>query len=411
MRQIFRLPALLDGATGTNLIRAGMPQGVCQETWVLDHPQVMLDLQRAYVEAGSDAVMAPTFETSSHKLAKFGLGDQAAELALRLVALSREAVGGRALVAGDMAPTGLMIEPFGDMTFEELTGIFRSQAFALRDAKADYIALETFMSLTEARAALLAAKETGLPVTVSLTVEAKGRLLSGGDVTACLATLAAMGADAVGLNCSTGPEMILGCLRAAAVYTRAPLIAKPNAGLPKADEPGVYDYTPENFAAYVPAFLGTGATIVGGCCGTTPAHIAAMRRMLDASAPLGKNGLGDCAAARFAADERHIFPIGEGALRLTDPIDCGDDLADCLADAAEEDVDAVRVRIRTKDDAAEFGRNAYLCTLPVALLSDSATALEAALRVYQGRALIDGASDVPRETLGELEMRYGAVIL
>lgn len=396
---------LLDGATGTNLMAAGMPAGVCVEQWVLEHPDVLLALQRGYVEAGSGMLTAPTFEANSYKLSQHGLEGRMAELNAALVALSKKAAQGRALVAGNLAPTGLFVEPFGDETFEGLCGIFRAQAFALKDAGADYIACETFMSLTEARAALLAAKETGLPVTVTLTVEETGKTLSGGGVLANLVTLAAMGADAVGLNCSTGPEVILKALEGLAGSVPVPLIAKPNAGVPGAGE----HVEPEEFAAYAERFLAQGVGILGGCCGTTPAHLAALKAAMAGKAPvqlppaLGKGEF-------LAASEKQAFFLSEETLEFSHKLFCGPDLGDQLLEL-EGAGHAARVVISSEEDAREFGSVAYLAAVPVILLGYDAKGLEEALCAYQGRALLDSKSDLPRETLEKFVKRYGAILL
>lgn len=405
------LPLLLDGATGTNLFRAGMPQGACTEQWILEHPGALRDLQKAYTQAGSGAVMAPTFETNRVKLERHGLGDRVAELNARLVALSREAVGDRVLVAGDMSPLGLFIEPFGDATFDDLLACYREQAQALKAAGADYIALETFMGLTEARAALLAAKETGLPVTVTLTVDAGGKTLSGGDVPANLITLAAMGADAVGLNCSTGPEVVLGQLQAAAPYLPVPLIAKPNAGLPVEGRPGEYDITPAQFAAFAPDFLACGTGLLGGCCGTTPETVALLRAALAGRAYSSAYDPAALGGRIFAASEREPFFLTEEKLDFSHKMDCGPDLAEKLIELDGSAFSAARIRLRTPEDANEFGLNAYLISLPVVLLAYDAQALETALKLYQGRAMVDSRSEIEPSALQTLCARYGAALL
>jgi 5-methyltetrahydrofolate--homocysteine methyltransferase len=417
MSGFLKLPMLLDGATGTNLMAAGMPQSACAEQWILDNPNVIMDLQRRYSEAGSDVVMAPTFESNRHKLNFHGLGDKVADINKRLVELSRKAVDGKSLVAGDISPTGLFIEPFGESTFEELVAIYREQAFALKDAGIDYIALETMISLTEARAALLAAKETGLPVTVSLTVDKNCKLLTGGEVLPCLVTLAAMGAEAVGLNCSTGPDVVYESLKTVAQYLPVPLIAKPNAGLPRNIEGThiVYDISPEEFAEYVPKFLNNGIGILGGCCGSTPEHIALMRQQIDKTS-FGAQVNVDTAKADgirdfIAADEKHVFFIDEENLDFSHKIDCGPNLADDLVSIDDDGFVAARIMVKTIDDAREFGLNAYLITMPVVLLSYDYAAMDQALMLYQGRAMIDKKSEIAPEKLEELSKRYGAIII
>jgi 5-methyltetrahydrofolate--homocysteine methyltransferase len=413
MNKIFNLPLLLDGATGTNLMRTGMPSGTCAEEWMIENPQAVTELQKAYAQAGSGAVMSPTFETNRYKLSRFGQGCKVKEFNRQLVAISRAAVGSGVLVAGDISPTGLFTEPFGDTTFDELTDIYREQAFALLDAGADYIAIETMISLTEARAALLAAKETGLPVTVTLTVEKKGRTLSGGNIAASLVTLAAMGADAVGVNCSTGPDIVLAALRAASPYINLPLIAKPNAGLPKYGQAGVYDITPEKFAAYLPEFLELGVGLIGGCCGTTPEHIRLLKEALSNAAYIKlpcQNALNE-GGGLLAASERSIFKIIKNDMALIHKLECDDSLAENLTELCSAGDGLVQINIRDEREVGEFVQCAYLATLPLILASDDAAVLEAALKLYQGRALIDQNCGIGSDKITELSHRYGAAIL
>ena len=407
----FKQPMLLDGATGTNLFKAGMPAGVCAEQWLLDHPQAILGLQRDYVAAGSDVLTAPTFESNRYKLADHGFGGRVFEFNKKLVALSREAADGKALVAGNMAPAGIFIEPFGDETFDGLIDIYREQAFALKEAGVDYIACETFMSLPEARAALLAAKETGLPVTVTLTVDESGRTLSGGDLLANLVTLAAMGAAAVGLNCSTGPEIIKTALSGVAQHIPVPLIAKPNAGVPGKVEQSL---SPEQFAAFFPNLAENGVSIFGGCCGTEPAHIACLRKTLK-NLPCKPCRTEDGAQADgvrdfIAANEKQAFFLSEEDLEFSHRIPCDAQLGDQLLEL-EGGNRAARVVINNLEDAHEFGMNAYLASVPVVLLGHDGQALAEAVKLYNGRALIDSKSDLPRAQLDAISALYGAVVL
>ena len=251
----FHLPLILDGATGTNLIAAGMPSGVCVEQWILEHPEKLLALQRAFLEAGSNAVMAPTFGANREKLAAYGLQDQVEEINLKLVALSKEAAEPfHALVGGDVSPAGVMIEPYGDLTFDELYDIYLEQIRALKKAGVDFIALETQMSLADLRAGVLAAKEAGLPVFATITVEDNGRTIMGTKFLPVLITLQALGAAAVGLNCSTGPEVMEELLEGAVSHAQVPLIAKPNAGKPSQEDPAVYPLSPAEFAEKMASF-------------------------------------------------------------------------------------------------------------------------------------------------------------
>lgn len=225
---------ILDGATGTNLMAAGMPIGVCPEQWILEHRQVMLDLQREYVKAGTKILLAPTFTANRIKLSEYGLEDRLEEMNRELVAISKEAAAGMAYVAGDLTMTGRQLYPMGELHFEELVEVYKEQIRVLAAAGVDLFIVETMMSLQEARAAVLAAKETTeLPVMVSMTYEADGRTLYGTDPKTATVVLQSLGADVVGLNCSTGPEGMLEPVRQIAETAYVPVLAKPNAGLPE----------------------------------------------------------------------------------------------------------------------------------------------------------------------------------
>ena len=188
------LPILLDGATGSELYKRGMPAGACTEQWVLGHPEALLELQRGYVAAGSQVLIAPTFGANRVRLEQHGIFGQVADYNRRLVELSRQAAGGRALVAGDMAPTGLFIAPFGESSFEELVAIYTEQAAALAAAGVDLFLIETTMTMPEARAAVLACKSVSdRPVWVTFTCDENGRTLSGTDVLAALIVMQGMG--------------------------------------------------------------------------------------------------------------------------------------------------------------------------------------------------------------------------
>ena len=197
---------ILDGATGTNLQKAGMPVGVCPELWIMEHPQARQDLQRQFVDAGSQLVYAPTFTGNRIKLAEYGLEDRLKEINTRLVQLSKEAVGDRALVAGDMTMTGQQLYPMGTLTFEELVDVYKEQVLALYEAGCDVFIVETMMSLQETRAAVLAIRDVcDLPIMATLTFEPDGRTLYGTPPEVAVVVLQELGVDAIGTNCSTGP--------------------------------------------------------------------------------------------------------------------------------------------------------------------------------------------------------------
>lgn len=276
-------PLLLDGATGSNLMKRGMPRGVCTELWIDAHPEILLDLQREYVAAGSDIIYAPTFSANRHMLEREGLGDQVSDLNRRLVALSRQAAGGKALVAGDMTTTGVPLEPNGPMEYNRLHEIYREQAAALAEGGADLIVIETMLGIDETAVALEAAREVcDLPVLCSLTVQSDGSAYFGGNCVDAVEELQELGASAAGVNCSCGPEQLVSLVRNMKAVARIPLLVKPNAGMPAISDDGeaVYPMTAAEFATHMRVLLEAGANLIGGCCGTTPEFIAEMKREL-----------------------------------------------------------------------------------------------------------------------------------
>ena len=406
-------PLLLDGATGTQLQRRGMPRGVCTETWILEHPDALLELQRAYVDAGSQVLIAPTFGANRTALARHGAADQTEEYNKRLVALSRQAAGGKALVAADLSPTGLFIPPFGETPFEELVDIYAQQAGACQEAGVDLFVIETTMTMPEARAAVLAVKSVSdKPVFVTFTCDENGRTLSGTDVLAAMIVMQGMGVSAFGLNCSTGPEAMLEQLQRLTPYATVPLIAKPNAGLPCVENgETVYHCPPEEFASHAFALAAAGVRIFGGCCGTGPEHIAALKEALagvDFSrfpAPERDPDVIPCASEREA---RFITPdvdVGEA-------IECTPDLMEDILDAEEDSPQgALKIAILEQDDLDIFAENQYAIRDALCVSSDVPELLEGALRAYQGRAFWDGTAELEPEFLREMARKYGLILL
>ena len=270
---------LLDGATGSCLRNMGMPVGVSTELWALEHPDAILSLQRGYVDAGSDVIYAPTFSANRLGLSMYGLEDRLAGL----VALSRQAAAGRALVAGDLTTTGKALEPKGDLTYQQLLDVYAEQIDVLAHAGADLLVAETMLSIDETLAAVEAAHSVcDLPIMCSMTLEADGQLLFGGSAVDAVESLQALGAAAVGLNCSVGPDQLESVVSSMKSVATVPLIVKPNAGMPVMDDRGVahYSMTPADFAASMKKLLWRGARLVGGCCGTSPEYIRALARVV-----------------------------------------------------------------------------------------------------------------------------------
>lgn len=274
---------LLDGATGSNLMAAGMPKGVCTEKWILDNKEIILRLQKAYAAAGSQIIYAPTFGGNRINLKKHGLEDHLIELNRELVALAKEAAGNTAYVAGDITTTGEMLEPFGDLTYEDALETYKEQISCLAEAGVDLLVAETMFNVQEACAAIDAAQSVcDLPIMCSMTVEADGSIFTGGNIIEAAAVLEGAGAAAVGINCSVGPDQLVSVVKNIRQTVNVPVIVKPNAGMPVINDDGLAEYhmTPEDFAKHMAVLIENGATIIGGCCGTTPAFITELAKLL-----------------------------------------------------------------------------------------------------------------------------------
>lgn len=363
----FALPMILDGATGTALIRAGMPAGVCPEQWILENPEVIEDIQSRYFRAGSDVVLAPTFGANASVLSRYGLSEKTAEMNTALASISREnadAFTGK-YVAGDLSPTGKMLAPIGDITLDEMAEIFSEQARAL-DKLVDFYVIETQMDLASARAAVLGVKAVSeKPVFVTMTVTESGKTMYGDTPACALLALSELGISAFGLNCSTGPrEMkdLLAPLLALSVSLGIPLIAKPNAGAPSGD--GAHAHlTPNEFAEVGREMLEAGISILGGCCGTDDLVISALARMARefTEAP---EAAATVDTANLAATSREIAEIPTDDMPA--PIEADDDLIDNAEEMADE-YDFLYIAVRSEEDAEAVLDAAPFLTLPIAV--------------------------------------------
>lgn len=427
-------PIFLDGATGSNLQKKGMPPGVCPEKWILENRDIMISLQRAFVNAGSNIVYAPTFTANRIKLREYGLEEQIRQINLDLVALSKEAVGDNAYVAGDITMTGEQLAPMGHLDFEELIDIYKEQIRYLVEADVDLLVVETMMSLQETRAALIAAKETcELPVMVTMTFESDGRTLYGTDAATAAVVLESLGADAIGTNCSTGPDKMADVVRQMAEVTTVPIIAKPNAGLPSLDAEGntVYDMGAEEFGACMKILLEAGASIVGGCCGTTPEHILKTKESVGSMQVLHR----EASDKRFLTSERktvafglddNFIIVGErinptGKKKLQEQLRAGS--MDMVVNFAEEQeacgagILDINMGMSGIDEKAMMLKTLEtlggITNLPFSLDSSHVDVLEAALRRYPGRALINSISyeKVKIDNLLPIAKKYGAMFV
>lgn len=269
-------PVLLDGATGSNLLLRGRPRGGCAEQWILENPDILVGLQREYVQAGSQIIYAPTFGGNRVALQMHGLEKNLAAMNRDLVALSKQAADGRAYVAGDMTTVG---KP---MDYEALLEIYTEQGQALLEAGVDLFVIETMMGVEETQAALEAVRMLcDLPVMCSLSFAADGQTFFGGSAQDAAEVLEALEADAVGVNCSVGPDQMEAMVRTMAQTASIPILVKPNAGMPEilADGSVRYSMDAAHFAASMGSLLQAGAGLIGGCCGTTPAYIAKLQQL------------------------------------------------------------------------------------------------------------------------------------
>lgn len=423
---------ILDGATGSNLLKRGMPYGVCPELWVTEHPQVMEQLQEEYIAKGSAIIYAPTFSGNRIKLKEYGLLERMEELNRTLVEISKRAAKGNAWVAGDLTMTGAQLEPMGNLTFDELVEIYQEQISIMVDAGVDLLVVETMMSLQETRAAVIAARTVcDLPVMATLSFQENGKTLYGVSAKAAAVVLEGLGVVAVGFNCSAGPDRMLPVLKEMKQYASIPLIAKPNAGMPKLLPDGTtgYDMGPKVFADHMEQMLSAGADLVGGCCGSAPEFIGMLAEAVKKQAAereMAVNARQGAQAAAFAdqagnagaekavpsteavlylATEREVYAFEPGQeLQVGRAIDfsqdaelleeyqedCFDTAIDLAFDMEEEGAELICIRTTvtgiSEAEAAlalaeELARNV---NLPLALSADSVETIAYVLRHFSG---------------------------
>ena len=433
----------LDGATGSNLQKAGMPTGVCPEQWILENPDSLVQLQKSYLHRGTDIIYAPTFSANRIKLAEYGLEDRIEEMNRELVGLSKRAVGEYMVekrnaefipfIAGDVTMTGKLLQPLGPLSFEEAVDVYKEQMRFLADAGVDLFVIETMMSLQETRAALIAAGEVcDLPVMVTMTFDETAHTLYGTEPETAMLVLQGLGADAVGVNCGAGPEKCLDIVRRMKAVANVPVIAKPNAGMPKlCNGETVYDQTPEVFAGEMKALVEAGAGILGGCCGTTPDHIAYVYDTLGKSYPPHISteqvrALTNERRAVYVDLEGSFLAVGErinptGKKKFQETLRAGDtSMAVEFAREQEENGAAildVNVGMGGIDEKAMMCRIVEeVCqatNLPLSIDTSDADVMEAALRIYPGRALVNSVSleEGRAERLFPLVKKYGAMVV
>ncbi len=417
----------LDGAMGTMLQQSGLKLGERPEALCLSHPEVVEDIHRQYLESGSDMVYANTFGANAHKLAGTGLKtDEVIRAAVRAAKKAAEPFG--ALTALDVGPIGELLEPAGTLTFSEAYALFREQAVAGEEAGADAVAVETMTDLSEVRAAVLAVREnTSLPVFVTMTFEENGRTFTGCSAAAMADTLTGLGVDAFGINCSLGPQEIFPIAREIASRTSLPIIVKANAGLPDPRD-NTYSVTPELFAEQMKPYAELGVSIIGGCCGTTPAYIRALRETMEQIPPSRRKSFlpaGVCTPSRLVElDGVHI--IGErinptGKKRFQQALREGD--LDYIAAQGVEQAEAgadildVNVGLPGVNEPVMMERVVRrlqsVLDLPLQIDSSDPAAIESGLRACTGVAIVNsvnGEAEVLDRIL-PIVRKYGAFVV
>lgn len=427
---------LLDGAMGTMLQAAGMPLGVRPEVYGMEHPEILKKIHEEYVSAGSNVLYANTFCANAHKLA--GTGYTVKEVVAANIAIAKQAAGTCAKVALDIGPIGDLMEPLGKMTFDEAYALFAEMIRAGVEAQADLVVFETMTDLAEVRAGVLAARENStLPVWVTMSFEETGRTFLGTTVESMASTLDAMGVDAMGINCSLGPDEIYPLICTMCEWTDKPLIVKPNAGLPDPAS-GKYGMNAESFARSMEKFAVLPVYAMGGCCGTTPEFIVALAEKVDKEKrphchPVLTEKVdkmkrprysrrGICSSAQMVEfggihviGER-INPTGkkrfQQALREHDM----DYICECAAAQAEAGAEVLDVNvglpgINEAEMMAEVVKAVQsVVSLPLQIDSSEPEVIEAGLRAFSGRAIINSVSAEPAkmEAIFPLMKKYGA---
>jgi len=433
---------ILDGATGTMFQKAGMQPGQDTTQFAYENPEVVEELQRAYVEAGSDAITAPTFNLNREKVAAMGAGLD--EIIRRLTAPSikvrEEAIEqGKAVIVGlDVGPQGELLEPMGTKTFEEALDFYAEMMKCGADAGVDFIIIETMTDLYETKAAVLAAKEnTELPVIVSMSFEANGRTFVGTSLQAFALTMEGLGADAIGINCSLGPIQILPMIEELMTYTNLPVFAQPNAGLPD-PKTGEYDIDCARFVEEMKKYIDAGVSMVGGCCGTDPEYIRGMAEYrdevekdgnMDLDMPVAtddaKNYLTVCSGIRTVTVD-HVTVIGErlnptGKKKMKQALLDRD--FDYITAKALEQVEAgaeildVNVGVPGLDEPAVIGplikRLQAVTDVPLQIDSANPEVIEAGLRVYNGKAIVNSVNGEQEvmDKIMPIVKKYGAAVI
>lgn len=424
---------VFDGAMGTMLQEAGLPAGYCPELWNIENPQAITAVHKMYVTAGADIIETNTLGANRIKLEHYGLAAKAAALNTAAVRAAQAACGPQTLIAGSVGSTGKFIAPLGELDFDAACAAYREQIAALDQAGADMIIIETIIDIQEMRAALIAAREVSKkPVICQLTYGADGRTVTGTNPQTAALTLEALGADVIGVNCSLGPAQLLPIVAEIAANCRVPVSAQPNAGMPELrDGKTIFPMGPEEMAVWAPKLAAAGATYIGGCCGTTPEHIRAIRQALTGVLPGPRPAVLPTALTSrtrsvlvgaglpTAIIGERINPTGRKAM-------AAEILKGNFVSVKKEALEQVRagahildvnMGVPGIDQAAAMHRAvselSMLVETPLAIDTTDPQALETGLKLFPGRALVNSVSAEPERIQAFLPLakKYGAAVL
>ncbi len=424
---------IFDGAMGTMLQKSGLRAGECPELLNLTNPDLIANIHREYIAAGAQVVTTNTFGGSSAKLKTYGLENKGYDINYQGVTIAKSAAAGKAYVAASLGPTGKLMPPMGDMHFDEVYKIFQAQVLAFKAAGADLVIIETMVDLQETRAALLAVKENSpLPVICSVTFDERMRTLTGSDPITVATVLEGLGADVIGANCSGGPTQLLPVIEQIAAVCAKPIIVQPNAGLPELiDGETVFRLSPDVFASYAPPLVAAGARCLGGCCGTTPIHISALRQEADKLSPISDRpttvtSIAGRTNTLFIGTTLSPVIVGErinptGRAKLAEDIRSGqmELVRQEAVSQVQSGADALDINVGVPgiNEAAAMQQAISLVQaqvgVPLVIDTTNPEALETGLRYFCGKALINSinAEDTALSQLLPIAKKYGATIL
>lgn len=432
---------VIDGAMGTQIMKSGIVPGTCFEELNIKEPGVIESIHRSYIEAGADIIETNTFGGTKTKLSSYGLADRFHKINFDGVRIAKKAAAGKAFVAASMGPCGHLMEPIGDFSFDAAYEEFSAQAKVFEEAGADLVSIETMSDLQEVRAALIAVKQnTSLPVIVHLTYDGNGKTITGTSPEVAIAVLAALGADAIGANCSTGPKDMVVLAKYLAKNSSVPVSIMPNAGSPEIiDDETVYRMTPDKFASYAKKILSSGVKFIGGCCGTGPEHIKAIKKIVGINCVrAGRSDIckgGSRPAPTVLTSRTKVLEVGKNKkvviigerINPTNKKDFQAELKEGKMNivrreavsqaAAGADMLDVNVGAPDIDEPAAM-KKAVLTVqaavdLPLCIDSSNPAALEAGLKNFPGRALVNSVNgkDESMNAVLPLVKKYGAAVI